>query len=76
MVGHDQRNILIAQGLTAQARERQIGLEQAVRGVPAERHDQLRLDQLDLANQIRFALLDFIRLRSRLLGGRQPARSL
>ena len=36
--------------------------------VPAERDNQLRLNQLDLANQIRFAPLDFIRLRVAVVG--------
>jgi len=39
--------------------------------VPAERHDQARADQFDLANQVRLALLDFTGLRVAVVGWAQ-----
>ena len=69
VVCHDQRRAVIRQTLPPKLAERDFGLEQAVGGVASERHDKTRLDQFDLAQEIRLALDHFFRLRIPIAGG-------
>ena len=68
VVGHDQRYAVVAQPLAAQARERNIGLEQTVGGVSPERDNELGANVFDLADQIRLALRHLLRLRVAVAG--------
>ena len=63
MVGHDQRHAGVAVHPAAQAGNRGAGFQQRLRGEAPHREDQLRLDQLDLLQEMRAALRDFLRRR-------------
>ena len=63
MIGHDQRHAAIAMDAPAQARDRRVGAEQQRRRALAQRDDELRREQLDLALEIGPAGLGFARLR-------------
>jgi hypothetical protein len=53
-----------------QPRDRHVAAKQALRRELAERHDDLRLHRVDLAEQERLALRHLVRLGLRLPGGR------
>ena len=62
MVGDDRRHALIAEQLAAQARDARVGVKQQLRRGAAQCEDQLRLDQLDLPDEMRAALRDLEQL--------------
>ena len=62
VVGHDQRHPGVPVHAAAQAGDARVGVEQRLRGEAPHRDDQLRLDQLDLLQQVRRALRHFVGL--------------
>src|SRR5688572_17685341 len=62
MVGGNQDGVPVGELTTADARDWRIGLEQTLRGKLAERDDDTRLDDVDLAKQEWLALLHFVGL--------------
>src|SRR5207245_8378327 len=58
VIGHDERHALIAMQAPAQARDTRLGVEQRLYGEAPHREDQFRLDELELAQQMRRALGD------------------
>src|SRR6185437_942939 len=65
VVGDDQRHPVIPVHLSTQFTDRQLGVEECLRGKRAERENDLGLDQLDLSKEIRAA-------RDNLFGPRIP----
>ena len=63
MVSHDERHPGVAVHPPAQAGDAGIAVEQRLRGEAPHGDDQLGLDQLDLAQQVRRALPYLLRLR-------------
>ena len=61
MIGDDQRDAFIAIDAAAQACDRRFDIEQRRRGALSQRHDDLRLDERNLAVEIRAASLGFER---------------
>ena len=53
MVGHDQRNAVVAMNPSAKARDRRFRVQQSRRRALAQGDDELGLDQGDLAIQLR-----------------------
>src|SRR5688572_8107835 len=60
MERRDQRRASIIELPATQPRDRIHRLQQRLRRELAERHDHARLDDVDLAEQVRLALLDFV----------------
>ena len=52
MIGDDQRDAVIAVNLAAELADRQLGLEQRLRGEGAERENDFRGNELDLPNEV------------------------
>src|SRR5207253_578261 len=69
MKRHDEWRTAIREPLRPQPRQRRFGLEQAMRGMTAERDGEPRIDELYLSHQIRLATFDFVRLRIAVPGG-------
>ena len=63
MIGDDERHAVVAMNLASQLADRELRVEQSLRRERPERENHLRLDQLDLANEIRTARLDLVRQR-------------
>src|SRR5690242_20334060 len=61
VISHDQRNAVVAMDLTSQFTDRQLRVEQRLRGERPKSEDNSRTDQFDLPNQVRTARLDFFR---------------
>ena len=55
MIGHDERNTMIAMNLAPELSNGRLRFEQRLRRKSAERKDDLRTHQLDLTNKIRRA---------------------
>src|SRR6266511_1883384 len=68
MVGHDHGDAAEAVHLIPERAYRLFGAEQALRRRPAHRQNDCRLDQLDLAVEVRQARRDFVVLRQAVLG--------
>ena len=68
MVGDDERRAFVVVHLAAQAGEARFGAEEADRRSLAERHDEARLEELDLAVEIRSARRRFLGARRAIAG--------
>src|SRR5687767_14203805 len=68
MVRRDQDGVAVLEFLAPQPRDRSIRLEQALRREFPERHDDLRLDDVDLPQEKRLALDHFVGLRIAIAG--------
>ena len=55
MVRDDERHAAISVHVPPQLTDRQLGVEECLRGKRAEREDHLRLNELDLSNEVRTA---------------------
>src|SRR5688572_24293195 len=63
MVRDDERNAVVAVNLAAKLTDRQLRLQQRLRGERAERDDDLWPNELELTHQVRAARFDFLRIR-------------
>src|SRR5688572_25506214 len=70
VVGDDQRDAMIAMDGPAKLADRELGVQQRLRGEGAERDDDLRADQLELLDEVRAAGDHF--LRQRIAVARRP----